>query len=340
MTNRELFHNIMNRKSDKCGFWHGCPNEASIDKLYNYFDVKDDFELGLKLNSTFRWIMPEQHGMWKHPEAAAMFDALGGLERHSLGQDGVFANCEDVAEVERFPWPDVSYCDFTETMAEIDKTIAVGQAVVSGTWSCFYHNAADFFGMENYFVKMHTDPAVVEAVTEHIVDFYLEANEKLFDIAGDKIDAFFFGNDFGSQLDLLISPAMFEKFIMPYFVKFTQQAKRRGYKVLLHSCGAIDKAIPYLIDAGVDALHPIQAKAANMNAEHLSSKYNGKIVFVGGVDTQDLLPFHTAQEVRDNVRRIKELFGTNFIASPSHESILPNVPPENIVAMMEEAVGG
>ncbi len=95
--------------------------------------------------------------------------------------------------------------------------------------------------------------------------------------------------------------------------------------------------IPRLIDAGVEALHPIQARANHMDAENLAEKYNNKIVFVGGVDTQHLLPFGTEDEVREDVRRLKKLFGPNFIVSPSHESILPNVPPENIAAIVEAA---
>jgi uroporphyrinogen decarboxylase len=336
MTGKERFYAIVERKSDHCGFWHGCPNPASIEKLYAHYQVKNDFELGLKLGACCRWVMPEACGMWKNPERP-MFDVLGGKKRASLSQAGVFAETEDVAEVEAFPWPEPKYVDFTETLEEIDKTIAAGQAVLSGSWSCFFHNACDFFGMENYFMKMHTDPEVVDAVTRHIVDFYLEINEKLFDLAGDKIDAFFFGNDFGSQLDLLISPEHFDRFVMPYFREFTDQAHRRGYKVVLHSCGSIDRVIPRLIDAGVEVLHPIQALAKHMDAASLAQKYNGKIVFMGGVDTQRLLPFGTPEEARAEVKRLRELFGPNFIVSPSHESILPNVSPENITAMAETA---
>lgn len=337
MTHREHFQKIMNREADHCGFWHGCPNPASTAYLFGEAGVKDDFEFGKKLGSTCRWVMPDAWDMWKHPEGKPVFDVLGGAERHSLSQDGVFADCEDVAEVEAYDWPDLKYVDFTKTMEEIDRTIAADQAVLSGTWSCFFHNVADFFGMENYFVKMYTDPDVVEAVTEHVVNFYLEANERLFQQAADKIDMFFFGNDFGSQLDTLISPECFDRFVMPAFVKFTEQAHRYGMKVLLHSCGAIDRVIPRLIDAGVDALHPIQARAANMDAESLSRKYNGKIVFVGGVDTQQLLPFGTPQQVRDEVRRLRDLFGPNYVVSPSHESILPGVSYENVLAMAEAA---
>lgn len=337
MNGRERFLGIMDHNSDHCGFWHGNPNDASIDYLFGAFGVKDDFEMGLKLGDCFRWVMPEHHGLWQHPEGRPMFDPLGGKPRTSLNQPGIFADCEDPAEVDAFPWPDEKYADFSGTLREIDRTIEAGQAVLSGTWSCFFHNVADFFGMENYFVKMYTDPDVVEAVTEHVVDLYLRLNERLFALAGDKIDAFFFGNDFGSQQDTLVSPECFDRFIMPAFRKFTDQAHDHGMKAVLHSCGSIDRVIPRLIDAGVEALHPIQALARNMDAENLSRKYNGKLVFVGGVDTQRLLPFGTPQQVRDEVRRLRDLFGENYIVSPSHESILPGVPAENIRAMAEAA---
>ena len=336
MNGKERFHRILERKSDHCGFWHGCPNSDSVDRLYRYFQAEDDFSLGLKLGSDVFWAMPNYYDMWKLP--TPIFNFLGGHGRASLNQGGVFADCESVSEVDAFPWPDAANCDFTGTMAAIDRAVEAGQAVLSGTWSSFFHDVCDFFGMENYFVKMYTDPEVVTAVTEHVVDFYLRANEMLFPRAGEKIDAFFFGNDFGSQLDLLVSPELFDKFIMPYFVRFTEQAHRHGLKVVLHSCGSIDRVIPRLIDAGVEALHPIQALAAHMDAESLSKKYNGKIVFMGGVDTQRLLPFGTPRQVRDEVRRLRSLFGPNYIVSPSHESLLPNVPPENVAAMAEAAL--
>lgn len=337
MTKREHFTAILNHQSSRSGFWHGCPNPASTDNLFQKFGVKDDFELGLRLGSNCRWIHPESFGLYNHPEGRPMFDVLGGKKRIAHGQDGVFADCEDPAEVDRFAWPEEKYIDFAPTLAEIDRAVDAGQAVLSGAWSCFFHNVADFFGMENYFVKMYTDPEVVDAVTEHVVDFYLRINEKLFEMAKGKIDMFFFGNDFGSQLDTLISPEMFDRFVMPAFVKFTDQAHRHGMKVLLHSCGSIYRVIPRLIDAGVDALHPIQARAANMDAVTLAREFKDKIVFVGGVDTQQLLPRATPQQVKEEVYRLRDLFGPNFVVSPSHESILPDVAWENVQAMAEAA---
>ena len=337
MTGREHLNAILNHSANHSGFWHGDPNPASRKNLFSKFDVKDDFELGLKLGSTCRWVMPDDIGYYNHPEGKVMFDHHAGLPHDSLSAPGIFAECEDPDEVHAAPWPDVKYVDFSRTIAEIDRTIEKGQAVLSGSWSCFFHVVCDYFGMENYFVKMLTDPEVVDAVTDHVVDFYLQANEKLFAEAKGKIDMFFFGNDFGTQLDTFISPKLFERFIMPGFRKFTDQAHRHGMKVLLHSCGSIHRVIPMLIDAGVDALHPIQARAAKMDAETLQRDFGGKIVFVGGVDTQLLLPNGTPAQIKDEVRRLRDIFGPNYVVSPSHESILPDVPWENIQAMAEAA---
>jgi uroporphyrinogen decarboxylase len=344
MTGKEHFLKIVNKQSDHCGFWHGAPHAEAVEKLHAYFGVKDDFELGLKLGSVCRFVSPEALNMWKKPDYPVnyaqppMFDVLNGAPITALDQPGAFAECEDIAEIENYHWPNPDECDFTETLREIDRTVAAGQAVLSGTWGTFFRATYCFFGMVNCFMKMHEDPELVDAVAKRVVDFYLAANEKLYQLGGNKIDALFFGNDFGTQLDLFISPEHFDRFVMPYFVKLTDQAHRYGLKVVLHSCGSIFRVIPRLIEAGVEVLHPLQAKAKNMNAQYLVDNFKGKIVFMGGLDAQDILPFGTPARIKQEVRRLKEIFGPNYIVSPSHETLLPNVPLENVAAMMEAAL--
>jgi uroporphyrinogen decarboxylase len=153
----------------------------------------------------------------------------------------------------------------------------------------------------------------------------------------DDLSAGFFGNDFGSQLDLLIAPEMMERFIFPYYQRMIDQIKSFGLKVVVHSCGAIDRIIPRLIEAGIEGLHPLQAKARGMDALSLSEKYSGQVAFIGGVDTQDLLPFGSEEDVRREVFRLREVFGNSFVVSPSHEALLLNVAPEKVIAMSEAA---
>ena len=348
MTGNERINAILDHKDvDRTGFWLGNPADETKEIYYTHFGINSEpehlasgraeLDLALATQSDVMWITPEyDHDAWKHPEAKPIWDVLGGKERVSLSQPGVFADCEDVKEVEAFDWPNPDYLDFSSTLKKVKAAEAEGLAVFGGMWCPFFHLAADFFGMENYFIKMHTNPAVVEAVTERIVNFYLEANARCFDAMAPHLDAAFFGNDFGSQQDLLISPRAFKKFVLPSFKKLIDQMKSYGLKVVLHSCGSIVKVIPLLIDAGTDVLHPIQAKAKGMDAENLTARFNGDVVFMGGVDTQELLPFGAPGEVRQDVQRLKRLFGDHFIVSPSHEALLPNVSIENVIAMSQE----
>jgi uroporphyrinogen decarboxylase len=193
--------------------------------------------------------------------------------------------------------------------------------------------------MEGYFILMLTRPAVVEAATERVLDFYLEANRRCLEAMGDQLDAVFFGNDLGSQRDLLVGPRQLEQFVLPGVRRIVEQAHAHDKPVILHSCGAVAKFLPRLIEAGIDGLHPLQARAAGMDAECLVREFRGALVFIGAVDTQQLLPFGTPQHVRAEVDRLVALFGERFVVSPSHEALLPNVPLENALAMRDAARG-
>ena len=326
----DLFSDIMQHKSTHCGFWHGNPHPNSYEDLFKYFGVKDDFELGLKLGDTFTWVH-DGWGAYKHPDGDHAFNLYKNGDTPHLRE---FTD-DDIDLVEKVNWPNAEYYDFSNFETARSTAKEHGVPILSGAWAPFYHVVADMFGMENYFVKMHTDPNVVIAVTERVVDFYMAMNTKLFDKYARDINACFFGNDFGTQLDLMISPEMFKNFVMPYQKKIAEQAKKYNLYTVLHSCGSVIKAIPEIIAAGIDGLHPIQALAVGMDAENLAEKFKDKIVFVGGVDTQVLLREGTAKQIKADVRRLKKLFGNNFIVSPSHEAILPDVPPANLAAISE-----
>ena len=342
MTSRERVSTIVDRGEasatpDRPGFWMGNPHRDSWPALVREFGSAEAAGRGIpaqllsvreRLGDDFRWICPEWTS-YKHPEGKPIFDI--GRHGDALSSPGAFAECESVQEVDDYHWPNPEYLDFTECLTELREAGPVYRA--SGFWAPFFHITADFFGMDNYFVKMYTNPDVVHAVTSHIVDFYLEANRRFFALAGDLVDGFFFGNDFGTQLDLLISPELFREFVFPYFRKLTDQGHEYGYQVVLHSCGSIYKVIPDLISLGVDALHPLQAKAANMEADRLGAEFSGAVAFIGGIDTQDLLVNGSPADVEADVRRVAAALGPDLVVSPSHEALLPNVPPANVLAM-------
>ncbi|HOE65280.1 MAG TPA: uroporphyrinogen decarboxylase family protein [Candidatus Hydrogenedentes bacterium] len=335
MTSRERIRAIIaGETADRCGFWMGNPHPDTWPLYHAHFGTATEEELRLKLGDDFRWICPQFYAStYRHPKGLGMFDA--GLNKECHGLAGPFADCEDIAEVEAYEWPNVDYLNFDDCIADLHNTGEFYRA--SGFWTCFYHNIMDLFGMESYMLKMLDNPDVVHAVTDKVCQFYYEANERFYAQAGDLMDGFFFGNDFGTQVDLICGPEQFDEYIMPWFRRFTDQAHQHGYQVILHSCGAIHRVIDRLIDANVDCLHPLQARACNMDADTLARDYKGRIAFLGGVDTQDLLVNAAPDQIRAEVHRLKQTLGPNLIISPSHEALLPNVPPENVAAMAEAA---
>lgn len=336
MTSRETVRRIVALEpAPRCGLWLGNPHPDSWPGLHRYFGTATEEELRRKLGDDFRWISPSfAETTFPSPAAKGLLGWAAAKTSH--GQAGPLAGIDDPAGLDDFDWPDPDKLDFGETVAALDAAGPHYRA--SGFWSPFFHDLMDLFGMEAYFVKMRTCPEVVEAATDRVCGFYHDADERFFDAAGDRVDAYFFGNDFGTQLDLMISPPLFDRFILPWFAKLAGQARRRGYQVVLHSCGSIHRVIPKLLAAGVDCLHPLQARAANMDAETLARDFGGRIAFLGGVDTQRVLPLGTPEEVKAEVRRIKAVLGPNLIVSPSHEAILPDVPPRNVAAMAEAAL--
>jgi len=333
MTKRERVRAIFGRRqADRTGFWMGRPRADSWPAYFSAFGLSTEEEVRQMLGDDYRWII-FQGTCYKHPEGKPIF--VNPRQSEGLSAPGALADCDSVRQVEELEWPDCSYLDFSEWLSALRSAGDVYRA--SGFWCQFFHDVANLFGMENYFVKMLTHPDVVHAATRRVVDFYLEANRRLYALAGEMIDGFFFGNDFGTQRGLLVGPSLLREFVFPYCRELVEQAHRHGYQVILHSCGAVRPIIPDIIAMGVDVIHPLQARAAGMDAESLARDFGGAISFMGGIDTQHLLVHGSPEEVRSEVHRVRRLLGPHYVVSPSHEAVLPNVPPGNILAMARAA---
>lgn len=339
MTPRERITAIIaGAPADRTGFWLGQPTDEAWQRLHAHCGTSDNEALRRQLGCDLR-----------HVWASSYFDdEAGGGQRQPwafLKENkgachaavGPLAGLEDPEQLEALPWPDADDYDFSRA---IETLRGVGPYYrASGLWTCFYHDLMDAFGMEEYLVAMYEKPELVEAATDRICGFYFAANERFLDAAGDEIDGLFIGNDFGTQLDTICAPEQFDRFILPWFKRFADLAHAHGKQFLLHSCGSIARVIDRLVEAGTDCLHPLQAKAAGMAAEDLARDWGGRVAFMGGLDTQDLLPRATPAEIEAEVVRLQKVLGPRVIISPSHEALLADVPPENVVAMAQAATG-
>ena len=183
------------------------------------------------------------------------------------------------------------------------------------------------------FEKMVLEEDVAHALFDRFVQFELEYYERILMAADGQIDILRPHDDYGTQQSLLFSREMFKDFFAENTKKLTSLAHRYGAFYQQHSCGAVHDFIPLFIECGVDILEPIQ-KVQGLEPERLQEEFGGKIAFQGGIDTQDLLPFGTPDEVRAECRRFANILGKNggYILMAS-QSVEVDVPTPNIDAL-------
>ena len=339
MTHKERFFATIERQPvDRPAGWLGLPDVKAIPGLVNYFGVKDMNGVRKILDDDVYPVEFPYHA----PKGNAIYLALDfakeGIideEHRTLNAPGFFEDISDPERIDDFDWPDpAEHIDIDECKAAVENVMP-DRAVLGVIWSSFFQDAWAAFGMENACVQMMIAPEMFRGVVDRCVDFYLRANEIFFEATKGRLDAVLIGNDYGAQTGPVISPESIREFAMPGTKKLVEQAKSYGLKVIHHSCGSIYDVIPDLIKTSVDAIHPIQALAADMSAEKLAADYADKVSFVGGLDAQYLLVKGTPDEIKKRVGELKALFPTGLVISPSHEAILPDVNPANVEALFQ-----
>jgi len=335
MTNKERFHRTAERKPvDRPASWLGMPDAEALPGLLSHFKVKTIDELRRAIDDG---IYPVELPC-DFPGNRAIYAALQFAKIESnraLTEPGFFENYTDPEKISDFPWPDPTKHIHPEACRAAVESTPSDRAVMGVLWSAHFQDTLSAFGMEMALMKLIEEPEMFMAVTNRIVDFYLEANRVFYEAAYKKLDAVLIGNDFGTQLSLIMSADMIREYVLPGTKALVQQAKEYGLKVMHHACGAISEIIPDLAEIGVDIVHPIQALAVDMEPASLKTRFGDRISFCGGVDTQHLLVNDTPEKVKAKVRELKEIFPTGLIISPSHEAILPDVNPANVQALFD-----
>lgn len=199
-----------------------------------------------------------------------------------------------------------------------------------GCWLC---------GFEDFLYRMALEEEWVHRFFERVLEYQKKVIEIYYGSLGQYIHYTSSGDDFATQNAPFISPDMFREMIKPYFkerITYTKKFTNAAY--LHHSCGSVFTLIDDIIDSGVDILNPIQPKATNMQPEKLKSAYGSQIVFHGGIDTQELLPFASSTEIEETVHRTIETMNQDggYIFAAAH-NIQPDVNPHSLTVMLEAA---
>jgi len=250
------------------------------------------------------------------------------------------AKCEDPNALDDYEWPRLNWFDFSTLKDQVaayeDYAIMTAPNYSSpGILQC---PVQCLVGEEKSLMDMALNPEFFEALVQRALEFQIPFIDRMLAAAGNRIDFFRIGDDFGTQNGLLISPNMWRRHIQPALKAMAEVAKRHGAYVYQHSCGAVRNLIEYFIVTGVDVLDPVQVKATGMVPAELKAEFGDRICFSGGVDEQELLPNGTTKEVRAGVFQLLDEMapGGGFFIGPTH-NFQDDIPTENILAMYEAA---
>ena len=192
-------------------------------------------------------------------------------------------------------------------------------------------------GMEKTMIDIVEEPKLAETMIRHCTKFSLRLSEAACDRFD--FDWLWAGDDIGGQSGMMLSPQTWRMLIKPNLKQLFDVAKSYGIYAAFHSCGAVRPIIGDLVEMGLDVLNPIQCNCAGMDPFELKREFGKELAFMGGVDTQYLLPNGTADQVyKETLQLIQGMTsdGGGYILAASH-TVPPETPDENIFAMYEAA---
>jgi len=245
------------------------------------------------------------------------------------------ANAESVSDIDNYKFPDPLAEGRYDAAKETVDRYAKDYAIFGDLECSMFETSWYLVGLEKFLMDMAMEKPYVFALLDKVLEVNTEIGKQLIAIGADVIWA---GDDFGGQNGMVMSPGTWRKVFKPRIRWMFEQFRRAraDIKLAWHSCGSIVPIIGDFIEIGLDILNPIQPKAAGMEPKFLKDNYGKDLTFFGGIDLQELMPYGTPRQIKDEVKRRMEILGKNggYIVAPAH-NIQDDTPLENIFALFE-----
>jgi len=265
-------------------------------------------------------------------DAGHIRDAYGVVWDRTIDQD-IGTPCEwpirEPADLDRYTWPNADndqwYAGIKEGMAAHPDLLSMYEVGFS-----LFERAWTMRGMSELLMDMIDRPEFVDEFLDAIVEHNLVQVRRALECG---VDMVYFGDDYGMQTGLIMGARHWRRFIKPRLARMFAVVREAGKYVELHSCGCVTELFDDLVEIGLSLFNPFQPEVMDVFA--IRSEYHGRLAFHGGMSIQKVLPFGTVEEVREVTGSLIEAGRDGgYVFAPSH-SVPRDVPPENLVAMME-----
>ncbi len=301
------------------------------------------------------WFRPQQQpdGSWKAFDKTGRYIARMPAGGSFFDQvwfpfyDGYPSNYKNLTEIMETamwgafptaPWDRAGEEDFWPRLRQtcIDLRKKTDRALLLGAGCNLFEWGTFLRRMDMFLMDLIMQPAKVEKLLDALMEVHMQTLEKICRWVGDVVDIIRFGDDLGTQQGPFMNPEIYRRLFKSRHAQLADYVHRNSsMHTYLHSCGSIYQMIPDLIEAGIEILNPVQTNAADMEPTRLKREFGRDITFWGGgIETTYVLNNGTPEEVRKMVLERLEIFspGGGYVFNTVH-NILPEVPPENILAM-------
>jgi uroporphyrinogen-III decarboxylase len=189
-------------------------------------------------------------------------------------------------------------------------------------------------GTENLSYAWYDQPGLVNDMMESRADFLIESARSILEQT--TLDYMCLNEDFAMKSGPLLSPATFKEFIFPRLKRVIEFYKSHGVRyVCIDTDGNPEPLIPLMLDAGVDAIWPLE-RSADQDPLRLRKKYGRSLRLWGAVDKRVLAqgPEAIDAHLRTFIPLIEE---GGFIPTVDH-TVPPDVSWPNFQHYMESKV--
>ena len=238
---------------------------------------------------------------------------------------------QTMADFERFDWLRAEDVDYSN-IERAAKVLPDGMKIISsanGIWETVWM----LMGFEPFCYATVEQPELVDALFDRVGELFLNIFRNEIEIDG--VAAMMFTDDMAYVSGPMIDPAIFRRHVFPWAKKMGALCAERDMPFILHSCGNVSALLDDIVEAGFDALHPLEPKA--IDAVKVKEQYGDRLALLGNVSL-DQLARATPDEVRRLTRERIDLLGPGGYGVGSSNSVPPWVPLENFRAMIEVAL--
>ena len=311
------------------------PDEATYGRLHaDVRGVLDRFPAAVRARNTAR----DPHTPFIDDWGSGQLEGAPGVWFPGVHP---MADAYTLDAIEAYPWPDMA--DPTRFEGVREEALRLRDenlfALMGTPWLAFpLERAFAMQGTDNFLANLAGEPEFAEALLWKTQSLCKELMDGFLRECGDLIDMIKIGDDLGSQVGLLMSPAMYRRILKPIHADLIAFIRARtAAAIVFHTDGDVFDLIGDFVEIGVDVLNPVQASAGGMSDfAGLKRRFGENLVFCGGMDTHHVLPNGTPAEVRAEVKRVIETLGTDggFMLGAVH-TVMDDVPAENVLAMVD-----